>query len=67
MFIQPSYAKQLLPLTECLGKKCFKPQTCLLTVVTVAKCLAMLHERDICHSDLTIEDLYKKPTKEVPY
>ena len=66
MFIQPLYAKQLLPLTESMGKKYFKPKKCLLTAVTVAKCLAMLHERDICHSNLTVQDVYKKPSKEVP-
>lgn len=65
IFIQPPHAEQLSPLTDGLEKKRFEPKKCLLTAVTVAKCLAMLHERDMCHSNLTIQDLYKKPSKKV--
>ena len=64
-FIPPSFSKHLQPLPFYLRKKTVNCKKCLLTAATVARSLGYLHERDLSHTKLSIQEIYMKPTVKV--
>ena len=67
LFVPPLFTEHLLPLSSCLERKGLKLQASLCVAVTLIKCLDFLHERNLSHSNLTIDSIYLKSMPNVSF
>ena len=65
MFVQPSLTKCMMSLAQHLKTKQKEVgvNRCLFVAVIVARCIEFLHDRDVSTENLSLENIYLRPSK----